>query len=48
MEPPLPVPTTVDEEAGLAVSAERILAAVHALSARDTATAPADTAATSG
>ena len=48
IEAPLPIPTTVDEEAGLAVSAERILAAVHALRARDTAAAPADQAATSG
>jgi L-lactate dehydrogenase len=48
MEAPLPVPTTVDEEAGLAVSAERIRTAVNALRTRDTAAAPADTASASG
>jgi L-lactate dehydrogenase len=48
MEAPLPVPTTVDEEAGLAVSAERIRTAVSALRTHDTAAAPADTAAANG
>lgn len=48
MEAPLPVPTTVDEEAGLAVSAERIRTAVSALRTRDTAAAPADTASANG
>lgn len=47
MEPPLPVPTTVDEEAGLAVSAERIVTAVRALRARDAAKA-IDTAGANG
>lgn len=31
IEPPLPVPMTVDEQTGLAASAERILAAVRAV-----------------